>query len=177
MVEYELTERSKQVELVDLVDSASVVEDKPTLHAQTPVNSTKVHPPKETRSIHLSIRTEQGHNIVVKELNSIILQAAKEAILKGFRRNHKSFRSNTLQVLQKTMIMARQDAESHNKWKQAIAEFQKTKLEENVKVKERKQQHCILIKKARNCGSSYSHFMKKPYHLDKLLYWRRVINC
>jgi ribonuclease HI len=78
-------------------------------------------------------------NEVVKEFNISILQAAKESIPKGCRCNYTPYWSSTLQKCQESMNSARKNAESqpsiesHNKWKKAVAEFQKTKLEEKRK--------------------------------------------
>ena len=79
----------------------------------------------------------QGRDInnVVREFNSYILQAARECIPRGARKDYKPYWSNQLQELQEMMTEARQEAEdnpseeNHLRLQQAKARFLKEKIQ------------------------------------------------
>jgi ribonuclease HI len=74
-------------------------------------------------------------NNVVRELNGCILQAAKESIPRGARKEYKPYWSNQLQQLQDEMTEARSEAENnpsdenHLRLQQTKAKFLKAKLQ------------------------------------------------
>nr|KAG5706601.1 hypothetical protein BaRGS_005671 [Batillaria attramentaria] len=74
-------------------------------------------------------------NNVVKEFNSSLLQAAKECIPRGARKDYKPYWSDQLQTLQDDLNEARTRAEeqpsqeNHERLQQAKAKFLRTKLE------------------------------------------------
>ena len=83
----------------------------------------------------------QGREInnVVRDLNTSILQAAKETIPRGARKEYKPYWSNQLQELQDEMTKARQDAENNPsdenqlRLQQTKAKFLKAKIQASRK--------------------------------------------